>query len=261
MPTIRLALFICDTPIPAVVAQDGDYTTIFDELLRNSLPKEQSSSTYEMDSFDVRNKMEYPEDIDRYHAIVYTGSAASAYENLDWINKLVDYTAYVVKEKAHIKLIGICFGHQIISRALGEECVPNGGKWEIGPTTLQLTDVGKELFGVETLNIQEMHRDHIPNVPAFCHLLGSTSVCKNQGFIRYAPNAPASEHALTDIQIFTVQGHPEFTERIVSVVVDARAETGVVDSEMAADARRRANWQNDGVGVIAKAIWKILGVS
>ena len=43
--------------------------------------------------------------------------------------------------------IGICFGHQIISCALGGECVPNGEVWELGPTQIQLTDIGKQLFG------------------------------------------------------------------------------------------------------------------
>ncbi|KAI0343866.1 class I glutamine amidotransferase-like protein [Trametopsis cervina] len=258
MPTIRLALFICDTPIPTVLAQDGDYTEIFGNLWQKSFPKDDPSLKYEMDSFDVRNKMEYPEDIDRYQAVVYTGSAASAYENLEWINKLVEYTAYLAKEKPHIKLIGICFGHQIIARALGEECVPNGGKWEVGPTTLDLTDLGKKLFDAETLNIQQMHRDHVPKVPASCHLLASTAISGNQGFVRYATGT--SDASPKDIQIFTVQGHPEFTERIVATVVDARSATGVIDPTTAADARRRAQWRNDGVDVIAKAIWKILGV-
>ncbi|KAI0087198.1 class I glutamine amidotransferase-like protein [Irpex rosettiformis] len=261
MTTIRLALFLCDTPIPKVIAQDGDYTVIFGELWRKSFPKDQTSVKYEMDSYDVRNKLEYPEDIDKYDGIVYTGSAASAYENVEWINKLVEYTAKIAGEKPHIKLIGICFGHQIIARALGEECVPNGGKWEIGPTTLQLTNVGKELFGVESLNIQQMHRDHVPNVPKSCLLLGSTSTSTNQGFIRYAPDAPASNPSLSDIQIFTVQGHPEFTERIVSAVVEARTATGVIDAATAEDVQRRAKWRNDGVDVIAKAVWKIFGVN
>ncbi len=74
MPTIRLALFLCDTPIPSVIAQDGDYTSIFSELWRKSFPKDQTSVTWEMDSYDVRNRLEYPEDIDKYNAIVYTGS-------------------------------------------------------------------------------------------------------------------------------------------------------------------------------------------
>ena len=46
---------------------------------------------------------------------------------------------------------GICFGHQIIARALGGECVPNDGRWELGPTPLQLTDLGKRIFGSDEL--------------------------------------------------------------------------------------------------------------
>ena len=105
-----------------------------------------------------------------------------------------------------------------------------------------------------------MHRDHVPELPSSCLLLASTSITPNQGFIQYSSDAPSSPSP-SDIQIFTVQGHPEFTESIVSTVVDMRESTGVIDKETAADARRRAQWRNDGVDVIGKLIWKILGVN
>lgn len=68
---IRAALFLCDTPIQPVLDEDGDYTKIFGELLRKSAPE---GVTYTMDSYDVRDKMEYPEDIDQYQGIIITGS-------------------------------------------------------------------------------------------------------------------------------------------------------------------------------------------
>jgi GMP synthase-like glutamine amidotransferase len=73
--------------------------------------------------------------------------AASAYENAEWINKLVAYMADLISTKPQVKIFGICFGHQIVSRALGSECVPNDGKWEVGTTPVELTDTGKQLFG------------------------------------------------------------------------------------------------------------------
>ena len=72
MTAKRLALFLCDTPIPAVLSTDGDYTAIFNDLLRKALPDK--SATFTLDPYDVRNKMEYPEDVDRYDGIILTGS-------------------------------------------------------------------------------------------------------------------------------------------------------------------------------------------
>lgn len=110
-------------------------------------------------------------------------------------------------------------------------------------------------------NIEQMHRDHVPEVPAGCYLLGSTAVSYNQGFVRYTPSTSKPEvPPLQDIQIFTVQGHPEFTKRIVDTVVDAREAIGTMDKPTADDARARSTWRNDGVDVIGKAIWEILGV-
>ena len=107
-------------------------------------------------------------------------------------------------------------------------------------------------------NIQSMHRDHVPEVPARCELLASSPICRNQGFVRYAPGKERSA-SLKDIQIFTVQGHPEFTRRIVDTLVDLRSASGVFTQELADDARARAGWRNDGVG-IGTVIWRILGV-
>jgi GMP synthase-like glutamine amidotransferase len=48
-------------------------------------------------------------------------------------------------------IAGICFGHQIVVRAVGGESVPNDGKWEVGVTEVNLTAVGKQVFGADTI--------------------------------------------------------------------------------------------------------------
>ncbi|KAI0041907.1 class I glutamine amidotransferase-like protein [Auriscalpium vulgare] len=151
------------------------------------------------------------------------GSAASAYEDVEWINKLVSWTARLATTKPQIKIIGICFGHQIIARALGGECVPNG-KWEVGVTEVSLTPLGQRIFGADTFDIEQMHRDHVPTVPPTFHLLGSTPVSQNQGMVRFADGrAAVGSDALPPVHILTLQGHPEFTAGIVKEIVDVAA--------------------------------------
>lgn len=48
-------------------------------------------------------------------------------------------------------LEGICFGHQIMARALGGPVVPNNGRWELGVYDVNLTPVGCDFFGIRTL--------------------------------------------------------------------------------------------------------------
>lgn len=64
---------------------------------------------------------------------------------------------------------------------------------------------------------------------------------------------------LRAVQILTLQGHPEYTKRISSAIVDARAASGVLDAETAAGARARESLRNDGVDVVGRAIWKLFG--
>jgi len=105
-----------------------------------------------------------------------------------------------------------------------------------------------------------MHRDHVPEILPGFELLGSTDVCNNQGMVRYTSDAPGRLARLPDIRILTVQGHPEFTKSIVAKVVEIRTDKGIFTPEFARDAIRRNELRNDGVDVIGRAIWKILGV-
>ncbi|KAI0300069.1 class I glutamine amidotransferase-like protein [Multifurca ochricompacta] len=260
----RLALLVCDTPVPAVVKDHGEYPMIFGTLFRASLPT--GIVDFVMDSYDVRHAMAYPpsDTLDTYNGIVITGSAASAYEDVEWINRLVSWVAdlqckdHILKSSA---FTGICFGHQIVARALGGECVSNNGNWEIAISEVTLTNLGQRVFGTQSINIQQMHQDHVPTVPPLCHLLGSTMITRNQGMVQFSDtNAPlpAPDTPIPQIRILTLQGHPEFTAGIVKEIIKAREESGVIDKELAEKAWIRADGRNDGVNVIGRVIWEVL---
>ena len=76
--TLKLALLVCDTPIPSVVSTSGDYPVIFKEHLRKSIPSN-SALDFTLDSFDVVHKQEYPtlDQEDTYEGVIYTGSGLS----------------------------------------------------------------------------------------------------------------------------------------------------------------------------------------
>lgn len=75
MAPIRLAVLLCDTPVPQVLKEDGDYHTIFDAWLRGVSPP----VDFTLDAFDVVNKMEYPPEDAKYDGILLTGSGQSNY--------------------------------------------------------------------------------------------------------------------------------------------------------------------------------------
>lgn len=45
-----------------------------------------------------------------------------------------------------MRIIGVCFGHQIVGRALGVKVGRNDEGWEISVCDMELTENGKELF-------------------------------------------------------------------------------------------------------------------
>ncbi|KAF8513087.1 class I glutamine amidotransferase-like protein [Gautieria morchelliformis] len=249
---LRLALLICDTPLPSVVQTHGDYLAIFTRFFKASLPDPQVE--FSLDGFDVVDKQDYPPLDAAYDGVVITGSAASVPANLPWISRLVSYIRSLANASPRVKIIGICFGHQAVACAFGGECIPNDGKWEVGATEIRLTDVGKQLFGVSSISIHQMHKDHVPALPPRFLLLGSTAVSPIQGMILPYEDQPSQTH------IFCVQGHPEFVSDIVNKIVDVRGKSGAMDAATVKDGYERAGRPDDGTGIIGRAIWKVLGV-
>jgi len=70
----------------------------------------------------------------------------SAYEDEPWILKLVDFTKKVLAQD-RVRIIGICFGHQILGRALEVPVGKSDKGWEISVCDFDLTARGQELFG------------------------------------------------------------------------------------------------------------------
>ena len=89
-----------------------------------------------------------------------------------------------------------------------------------------------------------MHRDIVYEVPKDCINLGFSPRCQVQGF--YRPK-----------QLLTVQGHPEFDEFAMNLILEARYQQKIFDEKLYDDGKSRAGLPHDGV-IVAAAIGKFL---
>ncbi|KAF1927847.1 class I glutamine amidotransferase-like protein [Didymella exigua CBS 183.55] len=241
---LRIAILQCDTPPPHVVELYGAYDRIFTTLLETAASGLglNPEKDLELSAFDVVTAQEYPkiEDID---AVLISGSKHNSFDNTPWILKLVSFTETLLQQ-SRIRILGVCFGHQILGRALGARVGRSDAGWEISVLPVQLSARGKQVFGQDTLAIHQMHKDIVFSTPAGVESLGASPVCAMQGM--YAAR-----------RLISVQGHPEFTEGIVRRLVEMRHQQGIFDEEQARDALARVGREHDGV-VIAQAFLRFV---
>lgn len=61
--------------------------------------------------------------------------------------RLVAFIREILDQKK-VKVIGVCYGHQIVGRALGAKVARSeGGAWEVSVCQVDQTAKGKEIFG------------------------------------------------------------------------------------------------------------------
>ncbi|EFE40345.1 hypothetical protein TRV_04924 [Trichophyton verrucosum HKI 0517] len=245
---IRLAVLECDHPLPQTAAKyGGRFGGVFKALLGQSAKTlnrpdiVDPEAGLDISEYDIVGGDEFPalEDID---AVLISGSKFDSFDTTTpWINRLVEFTKQVLAQD-RVRLIGVCFGHQIIGRALGARVGRSANGWEASVHELTLTDQGREVFGVEKLNIMEMHRDVVYELPANTVALGHTPKCSIQGM--YNPR-----------RFISVQGHPEFNRDIVMEIMQTRKANYPPD--VFDEAMKVIDNKQDGV-VIGEAFLKFL---
>jgi len=151
-----------------------------------------------------------PEEI-TCEAYLITGSKDSVYDNLPWIDELVVFLRRVLA--ADKKVIGICFGHQLMAHRFGGRVAPATQGWAVGVHTSQIDKV-KPWMGAETrseISLLSSHKDQVMELPANAEVFMSNDFCPVAGFTM-------------GNQVLNLQGHPEFDAAYASDLLDMRAE-------------------------------------
>lgn len=148
---IRLAILEADTPLPNTNAKFHGYRGVFTDLFRRTVAPDALETHLTITAYDVVNHPETYPDLDAIDAVLISGSKHSAYLDEPWILNLVEFTKSALATEGRVKVVGVCFGHQIVGRSLGIQVGPNEKGWEISVTEMKLSEKGKALFGTDTL--------------------------------------------------------------------------------------------------------------
>jgi len=196
---IHLGILQTDHVLDEFQAQHGDYTDMFHRLF--SAVDESVTFT----DYDVQ--LAVPETVE-CDAYVITGSRHSVYEELPWIPRLVAYLEQVLA--AGKKIIGICFGHQLMAHYFGGRVAAADQGWGVGVhNTRVVRSYPWMVQPMQDVGLLCSHKDQVMALPEDAQLYLAGDFCPLAGF------------TMGD-QVITVQGHPEFQKPYSSALMNKR---------------------------------------
>jgi GMP synthase-like glutamine amidotransferase len=200
---MKLGILKTDAVRPEWVPDYGEYPDMFIDLIGRVDP------SVEFAVYDVEQG-EYPADIDEVDAYLITGSKSSVYEDKPWIARLMAFVRELHARRK--KLVGICFGHQIVAHALGGRTAKSEKGWGQGMHTYTFRKTPEWHDGqAADFSILVSHQDQVVENAEGAEVLASSEFCEN---------------AVVQIgdHILTFQGHPEFVPGYSRAIMEYRRE-------------------------------------
>lgn len=200
-PRVRVGLLLCDHLDPDVVEQVADYTELF-------------PAAFEPAGVDLRiyevTEGEMPGSVDECEGWITSGSRRSCYEDEPWIDELHTFARKLAEQRR--PHVGICFGHQLIARALGGE-VERADGWGLGAQTFEVTATTPWMDpAADEVTLLMSHRDQVTRLPKGARVLASAEYC------------PVAAYHV-DEHVFCVQGHPEFVPELSRALMEKRRDS------------------------------------
>jgi len=191
----------CDDVREELQAKHGNYPQMFERPLRQRLPDMQYQ-VYRA------HEGELPSSVDACDIYLTTGSKCGVNDGFAWIDQLQDFVLQLWA--AGKPLAGICFGHQLMAKALGGEVRKSPRGWGVG---MSFNDVlvhkSWMLPNASALDLIVSHQDQVVRLPEQAEVLASSDFCPYY-LLQYG------QHFLS------VQGHPEFCKTYSADLMTAR---------------------------------------
>ncbi|KAF8695325.1 hypothetical protein HU200_037554 [Digitaria exilis] len=180
------------------------------------------------------------EDLGCYDGFVISGSPHDAYGDDQWILRLCGLVRELHAMRKRV--LGVCFGHQLICRALGGRVgKARAGGWDVGvrevaivagdaddaKASCRFLDVMRQRHQLpRRAKITEVHQDEVWEVPEGAEVLASSDKTGVEMF-------RVGEHVLG------IQGHPEYTKDILLSLVDRLLTAGSITGSFAEAVKRQ----------------------
>jgi len=233
---MNLCILENDSLDPAVEPLYQGYGAMFERLLRNAGASGR---------FDIFNTVrgDYPDSFDDYDAVLLTGSRADAFSQEPWVLTLRQKVDQLLNQGK--KLVGVCFGHQLIALCLGARVgrAPQG--WGAGRMRYQWRDAAvAQDPPLQEVALLASHQDQVFDLPQGATLLASSDFCPVAGFT-------------VEDQVFCVQPHPEFVPEYSAFLLDKRR--ALLGEEKYASATQSLAGDHDGPQIARRIVAFIEG--
>jgi GMP synthase-like glutamine amidotransferase len=192
---MKVAILETGKPPGTLAEQFGDYPAMFARLL---------GPGFETETFDVEAG-DFP-DPDAHEACLITGSPAGVYEPLPWIAPLQEF----IRSARDSKMVGICFGHQVMAEALGGHVEKSDKGWGAGLHRYAVVGSDPWIDSAETIAVPASHQDQVVIQPP------NTEVVAASDFTPFAGLAWSGRPAIS------FQFHPEFSPDFARALIEKR---------------------------------------
>ncbi|HVI04965.1 MAG TPA: type 1 glutamine amidotransferase, partial [Sphingomicrobium sp.] len=193
---MKIAILETGRPPGTLADEFGDYPAMFAKML---------GPNFEIERFDVA-KGELPEDPAAHASYLITGSPAGVYDPLEWIKPLSRF----IRSAKDQKMVGICFGHQIMAEALGGHVEKSRKGWGAGLHHYSLVRNEPWMDGVDQIFAPASHQDQVVVEPP------NTEIVARSDF------TPFAGLTWTDRPAISFQFHPEFSPEFAKALIKKR---------------------------------------
>ncbi len=202
---LQIGLLLCDD----VDEESQEHYGTYSEMFQNSI--DASSQSIQLMPIHCHKGDSLPEPND-FKGYIISGSRYGAYESYRWILDLQTFIRQCWAQDS--KIVGICFGHQMIAQALGGKVIKVDTGWGFGihstcithpqPWMENRTDIKNNSY-----NLIVIHQDQVIKLPP-----GFKTIAKND----FCPNSMI----VADGKMLGIQGHPEFNKAFCQFRADTR---------------------------------------